>query len=127
MPVADFPGGRNWGYDGVLLFAPDSAYGRPEDMKAFVDAAHGLGLMVFLDVVYNHLGPEGNFLPLYAPLFNDRHQTPWGAAINFDGEAATGSASWFSRMRSTGCRSTTSTGCASMPSTASSTTAPRRS
>ena len=88
MPVADFPGGRNWGYDGVLLFAPDSAYGRPEDMKAFVDAAHGLGLMVFLDVVYNHLGPEGNFLPLYAPLFNDRHQTPWGAAINFDGEGS---------------------------------------
>jgi maltooligosyltrehalose trehalohydrolase len=88
MPVADFPGRRNWGYDGVLLFAPDSAYGRPEDMKAFIDAAHGLGLMVFLDVVYNHLGPEGNFLPLYAPLFNERHQTPWGAAINFDGEGS---------------------------------------
>ena len=63
MPVADFPGRRNWGYDGVLLFAPDSAYGRPEDLKAFVDAAHRLGLMVFLDVVYNHLGPEANFLP----------------------------------------------------------------
>jgi len=88
MPIADFPGRRNWGYDGVLLFAPDSAYGRPEDLKAFIDAAHRLGLMVFLDVVYNHLGPEGNFLPLYAPLFTERHQTPWGAAINFDGEGS---------------------------------------
>lgn len=88
MPIADFPGRRNWGYDGVLLFAPDSAYGRPEDLKAFIDAAHRLGLMVFLDVVYNHLGPEGNFLPLYAPLFTERHHTPWGAAINFDGEGS---------------------------------------
>ena len=88
MPVADFPGHRNWGYDGVLLFAPDSAYGRPEHLKAFVAAAHRLGLMVFLDVVYNHLGPEANFLPLYAPLFTDRHTTPWGPAINFDGEGS---------------------------------------
>ena len=62
MPVADFPGARNWGYDGVCLFAPDAAYGRPEDLKALVDAAHGRGLMVFLDVVYNHFGPEGNYL-----------------------------------------------------------------
>jgi len=88
MPIADFPGRRNWGYDGVLLFAPDSAYGRPEDLKAFVNTAHRLGLMVFLDVVYNHLGPEANFLPLYAPLFTDRHTTPWGPAINFDGEGS---------------------------------------
>ncbi len=88
MPVADFPGRRNWGYDGVLPFAPDSAYGRPEDFKAFVDAAHALGLMVFLDVVYNHFGPEANFLPLTAPLFTERHMTPWGAGINFDGEGS---------------------------------------
>ncbi len=86
MPVADFPGRRNWGYDGVLLYAPDSSYGRPEDFKALVDAAHARGIMVFLDVVYNHFGPDGNFLPLYAPaFFTDRHHTPWGAAINFDG------------------------------------------
>lgn len=85
MPVADFPGARNWGYDGVMPYAPDSAYGRPEDFKAFVDAAHARGLMVMLDVVYNHFGPEGNYLPLYAPqIFTDKHKTPWGAAVNFD-------------------------------------------
>ncbi|MBS0426053.1 MAG: malto-oligosyltrehalose trehalohydrolase [Proteobacteria bacterium] len=87
MPVADFPGRRNWGYDGVLLFAPDSAYGRPDDLRAFVDEAHALGLMVLLDVVYNHFGPEGNYLHAYCPaFFNPAHSTPWGAAINFDGE-----------------------------------------
>jgi maltooligosyltrehalose trehalohydrolase len=87
MPVADFPGRRNWGYDGVLLFAPDSRYGRPEDLKDLVQSAHAHGLMVFLDVVYNHFGPDGNYLHLYAPqFFTDRHHTPWGAAINFDGE-----------------------------------------
>lgn len=87
MPVADFPGRRNWGYDGVYLFAPDSQYGRPEDLKALVDAAHARGLMVFLDVVYNHFGPEGNYLHGYAPqFFTERHHTPWGAAINYDGE-----------------------------------------
>ncbi|MFZ0788860.1 MAG: malto-oligosyltrehalose trehalohydrolase [Chromatiaceae bacterium] len=86
MPVADFPGLRNWGYDGVLPFAPDSSYGRPEELKALVQAAHQRGLMVFLDVVYNHFGPEGNYLHLYAPqFFTERHQTPWGAGINFDG------------------------------------------
>lgn len=86
MPVADFPGARNWGYDGVLPFAPDSRYGRPEDLKALVDAAHARGLMVFMDVVYNHFGPDGNYLGVYAPqFFTDRHHTPWGAAINFDG------------------------------------------
>jgi maltooligosyltrehalose trehalohydrolase len=84
MPLSDFPGRRNWGYDGVLPFAPDSVYGRPEDLKELIDAAHGLGLAVFLDVVYNHFGPEGNFLHLYAPdFFTDRSQTPWGAAIDF--------------------------------------------
>jgi malto-oligosyltrehalose trehalohydrolase len=89
MPVADFPGERNWGYDGVLPFAPDSSYGRPEHLKALVDAAHALELMVILDVVYNHFGPEGNYLSLYAPqFFNPRHHTPWGAAVNFDDEGS---------------------------------------
>lgn len=87
MPLATFPGQRNWGYDGVLPFAPDASYGRPDELKALVQAAHQHGLMIFLDVVYNHFGPEGNYLHLYAPaFFNDQHQTPWGAAINFDGD-----------------------------------------
>jgi maltooligosyltrehalose trehalohydrolase len=86
MPVADFPGRRNWGYDGVLPYAPDSSYGRPEDLKRLVQAAHNKGLMVFLDVVYNHFGPEGNYLRCYAPqFFTDRYHTPWGEGINFDG------------------------------------------
>ena len=86
MPVADFPGRRNWGYDGVLLFAPDSAYGTPADLKRLVQSAHRHGLMVLLDVVYNHFGPDGNYLHLYAPqFFTERHHTPWGAAINMDG------------------------------------------
>ncbi|MFL7901909.1 malto-oligosyltrehalose trehalohydrolase [Azospirillum argentinense] len=86
LPVADFPGARNWGYDGVLPYAPDAAYGRPEDLKALVDAAHAKGLMVFLDVVYNHFGPDGNYLHAYAKaFFTDRHKTPWGDAINVDG------------------------------------------
>ncbi len=84
MPVADFAGRWNWGYDGVLLFAPDSTYGRPEDLKALIDAAHQHGLMVFLDVVYNHFGPEGNYLGLYAPrFFTSHHTTPWGDAIDY--------------------------------------------
>lgn len=86
MPVADFPGRRNWGYDGVLPYAPDASYGRPEDLKALVEAAHARGLMVLLDVVYNHFGPEGNYLHAIAcQAFTDRHKTPWGAALNFDG------------------------------------------
>lgn len=86
MPVADFFGLRNWGYDGVLPFAPDSTYGSPNDLKAFIQSAHSLGLMVVLDVVYNHFGPEGNFLHAYAPQFFDEQlHTPWGAAINFGG------------------------------------------
>jgi malto-oligosyltrehalose trehalohydrolase len=89
MPVADFPGRHGWGYDGVLPFAPDASYGKPEDLKDLVQAAHRKGLMVFLDVVYNHFGPEGNFLHAYASqFFTERHQTPWGAAINFDGEGS---------------------------------------
>ncbi|MCC7327645.1 MAG: malto-oligosyltrehalose trehalohydrolase [Burkholderiales bacterium] len=89
MPVAAFPGTRNWGYDGVLPFAPAACYGTPEDLKRLVDEAHARGLMMLLDVVYNHFGPEGNYLHAYAPqFFNPRHQTPWGAAINFDGESS---------------------------------------
>jgi maltooligosyltrehalose trehalohydrolase len=83
MPLADFAGRRNWGYDGVLWYAPDSAYGRPDDLKALIDEAHLRGLMVFLDVVYNHFGPEGNYLGRYAPGFFTEAQTPWGSAIDY--------------------------------------------
>jgi maltooligosyltrehalose trehalohydrolase len=84
MPLADFAGRWNWGYDGVLLYAPDSVYGQPEDLKALIDAAHARGLMVLLDVVYNHFGPEGNYLSRYAPqFFTSRHKTPWGDAIDY--------------------------------------------
>lgn len=84
MPVNDFPGARNWGYDGALPFAPDAAYGAPEALKELIDAAHGLGLMMFLDVVYNHFGPDGNYLSAYAPqFFRDDVNTPWGPAIDF--------------------------------------------
>ena len=84
MPVADFPGPRNWGYDGVLPYAPDAAYGTPEQLKALVDAAHDHGLMIFLDVVYNHVGPDGNYLGAYAPsFFREDIRTPWGQAIDF--------------------------------------------
>jgi maltooligosyltrehalose trehalohydrolase len=83
MPVNDFPGLRNWGYDGVLPFAPDRAYGTPDELKALVDAAHDLGVMVFLDVVYNHFGPDGNYLASYADMFRADVATPWGAAIDF--------------------------------------------
>jgi len=84
MPVADFPGRRNWGYDGVLPFAPDRAYGTPDQLKHLIDRAHALGLMVFLDVVYNHFGPDGNWLSEYAPqFFRSDRKTPWGNAIDF--------------------------------------------
>jgi maltooligosyltrehalose trehalohydrolase len=86
MPLAEFPGRRNWGYDGVLPFAPDAAYGTPDDLKRLVQAAHGRGIMVFVDVVYNHFGPQGNYLGAYAPGFFTRsHETPWGDAIDFSG------------------------------------------
>src|SRR5690606_38111487 len=85
MPVGSFPGRRNWGYDSVLPFAPAEAYGTPQDLLALVDEAHSLGLMVFLDVVYNHFGPEGNWLSHYASdFFDTARETPWGPAINFD-------------------------------------------
>ncbi|MGB4782458.1 malto-oligosyltrehalose trehalohydrolase [Candidatus Methylomirabilis sp.] len=86
MPVAEFPGRRGWGYDGVHLYASHSGYGGPDGLKALVDACHRNGLAVVLDVVYNHLGPEGNYLREFGPYFTDRHKTPWGEAVNFDGD-----------------------------------------
>ncbi|HET7570293.1 MAG TPA: malto-oligosyltrehalose trehalohydrolase [Gammaproteobacteria bacterium] len=84
MPLSDFEGRRNWGYDGVLPFAPDSSYGTPDALKQLIDSAHERGLMMFLDVVYNHFGPSGNYLARYAPnFFTDRFHTPWGDAIDF--------------------------------------------
>jgi malto-oligosyltrehalose trehalohydrolase len=88
MPIADFHGRYGWGYDGVLPYAPDSSYGRPEDLKALIDAAHDRGICVFLDVVYNHFGPDGNYLPLYAPIFSSRHKSFWGNGLNYDGEGS---------------------------------------
>jgi len=90
MPVAAFPGDRNWGYDGVYPFAVQVSYGGPEGLKRLVDAAHRKGFAVVLDVVYNHLGPEGNYLDAFGPYFTDKYQTPWGRAINFDGEGREG-------------------------------------
>ena len=85
MPIGEFPGARGWGYDGVLPYAPASVYGSPDDLKSLICAAHAHGIAVMLDVVYNHFGPEGNFLHLYAPqFFTKRHSTPWGAAIDFE-------------------------------------------
>ena len=87
MPLADFPGLRNWGYDGVLPYAPDNSYGTIADLHRFIEAAHARNLMVFLDVVYNHFGPEGNYLYVYAkPFFTDLHRTPWGSSIDFQGD-----------------------------------------
>ncbi|MFZ0735241.1 MAG: malto-oligosyltrehalose trehalohydrolase [Candidatus Sulfotelmatobacter sp.] len=86
MPVAQFPGPRNWGYDGVYPFAPQNSYGGSQSLQRLVNAAHARGLSVALDVVYNHLGPEGNYLTAFGPYFTDRYRTPWGQAINFDGE-----------------------------------------
>jgi maltooligosyltrehalose trehalohydrolase len=86
MPIADFPGSRNWGYDGVALFAPAHSYGTPDDLRRLVNTAHKLGLAVHLDVVYNHLGPDGAYLPAFTPfVFSGRHPSPWGAGLNFDG------------------------------------------
>lgn len=90
MPLSDFPGKRNWGYDGVLPYAPDSSYGHPDDLKALIDSCHHYGIAVILDVVYNHFGPDGNYLGQYAsPFFTEHYHTPWGAAINLDGEHST--------------------------------------
>ncbi len=84
MPVAQFSGSRNWGYDGVFPFAVQNSYGGPRELKRLVDACHVRGLAVVLDVVYNHIGPEGNYLPDFGPYFSRRHHTPWGPAINFE-------------------------------------------
>jgi maltooligosyltrehalose trehalohydrolase len=89
MPIADFPGSRNWGYDGVSLFAPSRAYGAPDDLRRLVNAAHRCGLAVMLDVVYNHFGPDGAYAPTFSPFyFSTRHRSPWGAAVNLDGEGS---------------------------------------
>jgi maltooligosyltrehalose trehalohydrolase len=85
LPVAQCPGGRNWGYDGVYPFAPQSTYGGPDGLKRLVDACHRMGIAVVMDVVYNHLGPEGNYLGEFGPYFTDKYRTPWGSAINYDG------------------------------------------
>ncbi|MEA2344801.1 MAG: maltooligosyltrehalose trehalohydrolase, partial [Thermoanaerobaculia bacterium] len=85
LPVAQFPGTRNWGYDGVYIGAAQNSYGGPAGLKRLADACHARGLALLLDVVYNHLGPEGNYLGQYGPYFTDRYKTPWGLAINFDG------------------------------------------
>jgi maltooligosyltrehalose trehalohydrolase len=90
MPVAEFPGGRNWGYDGAHLYAPQSTYGGPEGLKRLIDACHREGLAFILDVVYNHLGPEGNYLGEYLSVYSDKHKSPWGAGLNFDGEGCAG-------------------------------------
>jgi malto-oligosyltrehalose trehalohydrolase len=116
MPVGDFPGRRDWGYDGVLLYAPDASYGRPEELKALVDAAaHARGLMVLLDVVYNHFGPEGSFLKAIAPqFFTDRRKSPWGEAINMDGEGPGPVREYFIHNALYWIRNFISMGCASM-------------
>jgi 1,4-alpha-glucan branching enzyme/maltooligosyltrehalose trehalohydrolase len=112
MPVASFGGRFGWGYDGVLPFAPHAAYGSPEDLKTLVQEAHRLGLMVFLDVVYNHFGPDGNYLSTYAPeFFSKTKHSPWGAAINFDGPGSRwvreffiqNALYWVQEYRSTAC------------------------
>ena len=95
MPVAAFPGTRNWGYDGVSPYAVQASYGGPEGLKRLVNAAHAIGLAVILDVVYNHLGNEGNYLRLFGPYFTSMHQTPWGEAINFDQPGAEGVRRYF--------------------------------
>jgi maltooligosyltrehalose trehalohydrolase len=90
MPVAQFPGGRNWGYDGVGMYAPQSTYGGPNGLKTLINACHRAGLAVVLDVVYNHLGPEGNYVGEFGPYYTNAYRTPWGEAINFDGPESDG-------------------------------------
>ena len=90
MPLGAFPGDRNWGYDPAAFFAPDPAYGRPDDLRRLVDAAHERGLSVFLDVIYNHFGPDGAYAAAFAPFFTDHHETPWGQAVNLDDEHSAG-------------------------------------
>lgn len=117
MPVAEFFGARNWGYDGVLPYAPDAAYGTPDDLRRLVDTAHTLGLMVLLDVVYNHFGPEGNYLGTYASGFYRKDRSTPGAMRSTS--VRNRCAGFSSRTRCTGCRSTEWMGCASMQCTPS--------
>ncbi|MFD2247848.1 malto-oligosyltrehalose trehalohydrolase [Pontibacter ruber] len=95
MPVAQFPGNRNWGYDGVDLYAVQNSYGGPDGLKKLVDACHARGIAVFLDVVYNHVGPEGNYFSKFGPYFTDKYKTPWGEAINYDGDWSDGVRDYF--------------------------------
>jgi maltooligosyltrehalose trehalohydrolase len=97
MPLADFPGTRNWGYDGAALFAPARSYGRPDDLRALVDAAHRHGLAVHLDVVYNHLGPDGAYVVALSPILNRARRTEWGTAVNLDGPHSAGVREWLIR------------------------------
>ncbi|HSI89620.1 MAG TPA: alpha-amylase family glycosyl hydrolase, partial [Adhaeribacter sp.] len=95
MPVSPFPGSRNWGYDGVFPYAVQESYGGPDGLKALVNACHNYGIAVFLDVVYNHLGPEGNYFGKFGPYFTNKYKTPWGEALNFDGEWSDGVREYF--------------------------------
>src|SRR5690606_12465890 len=95
MPVAQFPGGRNWGYDGVFPYAVQNSYGGPQGLKRLVDACHAKGIAVFLDVVYNHIGPEVNYFRQFVRYFTEQYRTSWGDAINFDGEWADGVRAYF--------------------------------
>ena len=116
MPVADAAGKWNWGYDGVCLFAPNRNYGTPDDLRRLVDAAHGKGLAVILDVVYNHLGPEGNYLGESGPYLSSKHATVWGAAPNFDDplHGQRTAKAVYRQRNSLVSRNTTSMGCGSM-------------
>ena len=105
MPLAQFPGERNWGYDGVHPYAVQSSYGGPRALQRLVDAAHRAGLAVLLDVVYNHLGPEGNYFGQFGPYFTDHYHTPWGQAINFDAARQRSGAAVLYRQRASGCES----------------------
>jgi maltooligosyltrehalose trehalohydrolase len=116
MPLAAFPGTRNWGYDGVLQFAPANTYGEPNDLKALVDTAHSLGLAVLLDVVYNHFGPEGNYLHAFCPqFFNPAHQTPWEPPSTSMERVAARSAIFLCTMHFFGSENINSTGYVSTP------------
>ncbi|RZL15093.1 MAG: malto-oligosyltrehalose trehalohydrolase, partial [Pedobacter sp.] len=95
LPIASFPGRRNWGYDGVFPFAVQESYGGAEGLKALVKACHDKGIAIILDVVYNHMGPEGNYLPKFGPYFTDQYHTPWGSAINFDDNGCDGVREFF--------------------------------
>ncbi len=125
MPVAEFPGRFGWGYDGVDLYAPSRLYGTPDDLRAFVDRAHALGIGVILDVVYNHLGPDGNYLAEFSPdYFTDKYTNDWGRALNFEGPAP--AREFFVPTPATGSTSSTSTVCALMRRRTSRTPRPAR-